>query len=213
MYENDEGPRIFVSYLTMRRTVGVLGVALPILLVSIHWILLGVGTGIEDSISDYYGTVVRDLLVGILFTIGWFLFSYRGYQPEDDIAGDLACLFALGVALFPTTSDYGLIRILHGGSAALLFLTLSYFSLRLFTKTKKGGHPTNEKITRNRIFRTCGVIMLVCIALIAIFYLFLRDTAIAAINPVFWLESFALWAFGVSWFIKGETLFKDVKVE
>lgn len=85
MYENDEGPRIFVSYLTMRRTVGVLGVALPILLVSIHWILLGVGTGIEDSISDYYGTVVRDLLVGILFTIGWFLFSYVSHKNRFDL--------------------------------------------------------------------------------------------------------------------------------
>jgi hypothetical protein len=28
-------------------------------------------------------------------------------------------------------------------------------------------------------------------------------------KPVFWLEAFALWAFGVSWFVKGETLWKD----
>jgi hypothetical protein len=26
---------------------------------------------------------------------------------------------------------------------------------------------------------------------------------------VFWLESVALWAFGISWFIKGDTLFTD----
>jgi hypothetical protein len=213
MYENDKSQRIVVSYLTLRRTIGVLGVALPVLLVMVHWILMGVGTGIEDSISDYYGTVVRDILVGVLFTIGWFLFAYRGEEPEDDVAGDLACLFALGVALFPTTSDYGLIRILHGGSAALLFLTLSYFCLRLFTKTEEHRDPTKEKITRNRIYRTCGVIILVCIALIAIYYLFLSHTRIAAIKPVFWLELFALWAFGFSWFIKGETLFKDANTE
>jgi hypothetical protein len=26
---------------------------------------------------------------------------------------------------------------------------------------------------------------------------------------VFWLESSALWAFGFSWFVKGETLWQD----
>jgi hypothetical protein len=26
---------------------------------------------------------------------------------------------------------------------------------------------------------------------------------------VFWLEALALWAFGFSWFVKGETLWKD----
>jgi hypothetical protein len=30
-----------------------------------------------------------------------------------------------------------------------------------------------------------------------------------ASSPVFWLETVALWAFGVSWFVKGETVFTD----
>jgi hypothetical protein len=41
--------------------------------------------------------------------------------------------------------------------------------------------------------------------------LLLKDTAIAAIKPVFWLESLALWAFGISWFVKGETLWRDAE--
>jgi hypothetical protein len=45
--------------------------------------------------------------------------------------------------------------------------------------------------------------------LIPLYYLLPSDTAFAAWKPVFWLESLALWAFGFSWLIKGETLWQD----
>jgi hypothetical protein len=40
----------------------------------------------------------------------------------------------------------------------------------------------------------------------------LTDSAIAALKPVFWLEAGALWAFGISRFIQGETLLMDPSV-
>ncbi len=51
--------------------------------------------------------------------------------------------------------------------------------------------------------------MLACITAIVLFYAFLQDTSLAALKPVFWLESLALWAFGWSWFVKGETPWRD----
>lgn len=210
VYKNDDLPRVLVSYLTLRRLVGILGVLLPVVL-ALGCFALGWCTGLQDSISDYYGTRMRNVFVGVLFTIGWFLFSYRGHERKDDIAGDLGCLFALGVALFPTTSENGLVRAIHFASATALFLVLAYFSLRLFTKTKEGGTPTPEKLTRNKVYVFCGVIMLVCIALIALYSMFLQGTGISGIKPVFWLESLALWAFGASWFVKGKTLWQDPK--
>lgn len=203
--DDDEG-REQVSYLTLRRVVGILGVALPVLLVVVC-ATLGACTGLENSISDYYGTKARDLLVGILFAIAWFLFAYRGYDRRDDIASDLACLFALGVALFPVTSEDGGIRAVHFLCAAALFLVLSYFSLFLFTITD--GSPTAQKKTRNKVYRICGVVMLACIGSIPLYYAFFANSPIAALKPVFWLEAAALWAFGVSWFVKGKTLWKD----
>jgi hypothetical protein len=68
---------------------------------------------------------------------------------------------------------------------------------------------TPEKKIRNGIYKACGVIMLACIASIALYYAFLRETPVSVIKPVFWLESLALWAFGWSWFVKGKTLWKD----
>lgn len=48
---------------------------------------------------------MRDVMVGILFALGVFLFSYKGYGREDDVAGNLARLFVIGTALFPTLRD------------------------------------------------------------------------------------------------------------
>ncbi|HLF70230.1 MAG TPA: DUF998 domain-containing protein, partial [Actinomycetota bacterium] len=142
----------------------------------------------------------------VLFAIGWFLFTYRGYERKDDIAGNLACVFALGVALFPNSGEPSE-RAIHFTSAGLLFLVLAYFSLVLFTKS--GGTPTAQKLKRNRVYVVCGVSILLCIAGIGLYYAFLQNSSIAALKPVFWLESLALWTFGVSWFVKGETLWRD----
>lgn len=196
---------VLVSYLTLRRIVGVLGVGLPVVLALWGFALCGC-LRLQPSISDYYGLRTRDILVGVLFTIGWFLYSYRGYERKDNIAGNLACLFALGVALCPNSGTRWE-RVVHFGSALALFVVLAYFSLFLFTKTS--GSPTREKRIRNRVYVVCGVSMLACTALIGLYYARLQDTAIAALDPVFWLESLALWAFGLSWFVKGETLWKD----
>lgn len=196
---------VLVSYLTLRRVVGTLGVALPIVLALWGFALCGC-LGFQPTISDYYALRTRDAFVGILSTIGWFLFTYRGYDRRDDIAGNLACLFALGVAFFPNRGT-ALERGVHFGSALALFLVLAYFSLILFTKS--AGNPTPQKLIRNRIYRACGVIMLACIALIGLCYWKLNTAAFFSAKPVFWLESLALWAFGFSWFVKGEAILKD----
>jgi hypothetical protein len=196
---------MLVSPPTLRWVVGVLGVALPVVL-AVWGFFICRCLEIQPSISDYYALRTRDAFVGILFVVGWFLFAYKGYEPQDDIAGDLVCLFALGVAFFPN-SGKGWEKALHFISATALFLVLSYFSLGLFTKSK--GQKTPRKRTRNAIYRTCGVVMLACIVLIGIYSWWLDDTPISALKPVFWLESLALWAFGISWFVKGKTLFQD----
>lgn len=52
----------------------------------------------------------------------------------------------------------------------------------------------------------CGIFMLACIVLIAVFCWLLQETGIGAIRPVFWLEGLALGALGWSSFVKGEGL-------
>jgi len=204
------------SYLAHRATIGLLGMVLPFVVALGAWFLFQ--TGIQDSISDYYHTGMRDVFVGILFVIGFFLLSYKGFDRQDDVAGNLACVFAIGVALFPTTPNSVKLAsgiqpggIAHLIFAALFFVTLAYFSLFLFTKTDPSKKPTERKLQRNRVYKTCGYIMFACIVLAAVFDL-LPDNIqkpIAAYKPVFWLEAVAILAFGVSWFTKGEAILKD----
>jgi hypothetical protein len=203
------------SYLTLRKAIGILGIALPFV-VSLGALIL-FQTGLQSSISSYYYTGMRDLFVGTLFTIGFFLLSYKGYERSDDIAGDLACIFAVGVALFPTTpngivtSGARLTGYVHLAFAALFFLTLTYFSLVLFTKTDPNKSPSKRKLQRNKVYKVCGYTMGFCILLMFV-YTFLpseMESFIEKYKPAYWLEALAILAFGVSWFTKGEAILKD----
>ena len=205
---------LVLSYLALRKAVGTIGFALPFVLAFGNMILLK-RLVIESSISSYYYTGMGNVFVGSLFAIGVFLMSTRGYDRKDEIAGRLACAFAIGVALFPTTPDMGvtprdkLIGTLHLSFAALLFLTLAYFSLALFTKTAPDKTPTRRKLQRNTVYRVCGYTILASIFLMFVVALPAVKTVVERLTPVFWLESLAVVAFGVSWLTKGETILKD----
>ena len=241
-----------ISYLRLRRIMGILAVSLPIILMIWGFFIHGFPR-LENSISDYYSLRTRDALVGILVAISWFLITYPGYEPDnkmskrtwgfypltDNMAGFLAGGFALGVAFFPNSGG-PLERVVHFASAAGLFVLLAYFCLVLFTKTKPPAIPNptrgiwnrfrsyrsrfslenrssqqlNHKVARNRIYLICGLVMLVCIVSMGIYSWILEGKEVLGVEiddlkPVFWLESIALWAFGISWFVKGETLWKD----
>ncbi len=209
------GPQdpLVLSYLELRKAVGIIGFALPFVLA--FGKILVEGLGIQSSISGYYYTDLRNVFVGSLCAIGVFLMSCRGYDRKDRIAGSVACVFAIGVALFPTTpyvdatSQDKLIGALHWSFAALLFLTLAYFSLALFTKTAPDKAPTPQKLQRNIVYRVCGSTILACIFLIAVVALPPVKTLVERLSPVFWLESLAIVSFGVAWLTKGETILKD----
>ena len=210
---------LVISYLTLRKCVGILGIAFPIILI-VGSLISGSCEEVQTSISSYYHTIMRDIFVGVISAIALFLFAYKGYD-NDNIAGNLASVFALGVAFFPTkfdgpfslclpnSIDTKIFGTLHFVSAAGFFLVLAYFSLFLFTKS--GSSPTPEKLKRNVVYKVCGIVMLLCIVLIGVYLIFLEDKLPALQNhdPVFWLETIALWAFGISWLVKGELLLAD----
>ncbi|MCP3962946.1 MAG: DUF998 domain-containing protein [bacterium] len=212
--EQESANALVISYLALRRVIGILGTLLPFLL--FFGALIIFGTGIQDSISAYYHTDMGDVLVGVLFAMGFFLLSYRGYKPVDNKFGNLGFVFALGVALFPTPPESPsrldvFIGYAHFAFAGLFFLTLIYFSLCLFTKTHPNRPPTPMKLKRNRVYWACGYTMLLCIVLIVVFYVLPAGvrSIIAAHSPVFWLEAIAIVAFGISWLTKGEALLRD----
>lgn len=210
---------LIISYLMMRRLIGGLGILLPLIVV-IGGIALG-QTSPQMSISAYYYTSMRDCFVGILSGIAFFLLSYRGYERIDDVVSTLAGTFALGLILFPTSTFSGqpvrtgvflfaedVSQIFHVAFGGLFFLSLSFMSIFLFTRHTP-GILGKEKRRRNTIYRWCGAVMILAVACIPFYTLFLREAILDSACPILILETAASLAFGVSWMVKGNTLFKD----
>ncbi|HET9365482.1 MAG TPA: DUF998 domain-containing protein [Candidatus Angelobacter sp.] len=216
MQKADADDSLVISYLSLRKAVGIIGFALPFVL-AIGKILSG-DPGIEPSISHYYYTNMGDVFVGSLCAIGVFLMSTRGYSDpkfagslgQDHFFGILTGIFAIGVALIPTNlneNELTLRGYVHLAFAALLFLTLAYFCLKLFTKT--AGNPTRQKLKRNKVYRVSGYTILASILLIAVAAIPRISAMVEPLNPRFWLESVAVLAFAVAWLTKGEVILKD----
>ena len=207
--KNNEYLKQTYSYLALRKAVGWIGILLPVVL-SLGSVILFGEESLRENISLYYYSGMRDVFVGSLCAISLFLFFYKGYDRWDNIAADLAAFFALGIAFFPTVPEgkYNVAATIHFISAAVFFIILAGMSFFLFTRSKPD--PTKRKLIRNRIYIACGLVMIACLASILTFFIFFNEK-----NPdsrlVFWGETIALIAFGISWLTKGGTLYPDKK--
>jgi hypothetical protein len=213
------GENDILTYRRIRKAIGWLGIALPVTLVVLSLIPV-FKTGIQESISDYYYTNLRELLTGILCAVALFLIRYRGFRNKqfwknDSLMTNIAGLMALGVALVPTNpSDcslkiYTLIPVcaswigwIHYFFAGSFFLILANVSINVFTI----GQSDNREIplsflNENNIYRFCGYAMILFLILVPVFdamNLFRTSTLL--------LEALMLFAFGISWLVKGRFL-------
>jgi hypothetical protein len=208
-----------ISFLTLRRAVGILGLALPFALVLGSMAVDQCGI-IQPSISHYYYTNMREIFVGVLCAVSLFLFSYKGHSKLDSWSSNLAGFFCLGVALFPTGKanfpcQHDVVSFItwehqnwiHLGCAACFFITLAFISIFLFTKSDqpKASYGIQKK-KRNHVYVGCGLAMIASLLIILIYFLADGDESS---QVVFTFETTALLAFGTSWLTKGKTLFKD----
>lgn len=211
--END-----IATYRRIRSSIGVLGISLPIVLLILPLVPF-FNTSIQDSISHYYYTNLRELFTGVLCAVGLFLIRYKGHNnpiiwKNDGLLTNIAGSMAFGIALFPTNADecsqkiYTLIPQCHfllGGIhlafAAAFFIVLAIISINIFTIGQKVNPSIPISfINENRIYKTCGYLMLIFIILVPIFAAFrLSYTTLIC-------ESLALFSFGISWIIKGRAL-------
>ncbi|HEY4324292.1 MAG TPA: hypothetical protein VGN20_09905 [Mucilaginibacter sp.] len=219
--QNTQNPdaKMIVSYLTIRKAVGYLGIAFPIIL-AIGIKVIGHCTCFKDSLSSYYYTVMSSYFSGTLCSIALFLFTYRGYDRADQLVSNIGALFCLCVVFFP--SDIGgsclncavlsrapdpFADTVHFITAGLFFVTMAGMSLFLFTKTD--GEPTPQKLKRNKVYKICAWVMVISMALIPALKIPGIPDWFFALKPQFLLESFILWAFGISWLVKGEGILQD----
>jgi len=207
------------SYLRLRQGLGYVGTLLPFVLVLGNAFLRSVlygpfawrGWDLQRSMSAYYYTDMKNVFVGALCAIGAFLLSDRGESKKSACAGTVAGLCAIGAGLFPTFSPRGRVNVVgefHIGFAAVLYLTLAYFSLIIFADSS--GASTRRQRHRKRLYRICGYTIIVCLALIAVAEIPAVREHFGSYDPGLWFECGATLAFGISWLTRGEKILRDV---
>ncbi len=219
--QTNNNSSFIISYLNLRIGLGFVGFFLPIILI-IGSFIFGNCSQIQPSISHYYYTVMGNYFVGSLCAVAMFLFFYKGYDKTDSIVANIAGVCALLVAFFPTdpasnslcqfvsNNRNGSVNAIHYTAAALLFSSFAFFCLVLFTKTDATHAMSAHKKIRNKIFVCCGIIITVCVVLLAVYNIIgSLHNIIEKYKPTLILESIALFAFGLSWIAKGEMFLKD----
>jgi hypothetical protein len=196
------------AYMFLQKLVGGIAVSLPFV-VAIGSFALG-GDELEGSISAYYYTPMGNVFVGALCALGVFFLSYQhkplpGYELDNRLSYG-ASAAAIGVALLPTAEHQAepwtgewLVSTAHLVCAGLLFVLLAYFSLMLFTKSDRGRHISDAKRKRNAVFRACGWTIVAAIVLVGVSNIVDPPDSW---NSLFWLETVAVVAFGISWLVK-----------
>ncbi len=210
---------LILSFRALRRLIGILGMALP--LVCFAGGLAFGGESLQRSISSYYYTNVRDFFVGLMLGMSFFMMSYLGHEAIDTLANMATGLAGIGVGLFPCMSDAPAAKvgffqlpescsdIVHIACAGTFFVVLALSSLFLFTRTEAGKEPTAQKRKRNAIYIACGCVMLATLLALVLINLYMSDAAKERTRAIFIAETLLLEAFGISWLVKGETIFRD----
>lgn len=206
------------TYRRIRSAIGFLGIGLPIVLLVLP-IFPNFKTNVQESISHYYYTNLRELFTGVLCAVGLFLMRYKGHKnpnlwKNDNLLTNIAGWMAFGIALFPTNAEdcaqkiYTIIPIchptlgvVHYAFAGIFFVVLAIISINVFTI----GQEENSQIpisilNENKIYKTCGYLMLVTIVLVPIL------GAFEIPHSTLICEAIALILFGTSWLIKGRAL-------
>jgi hypothetical protein len=224
--EKESSNHLVFSYLTLRNLIGISGILLPIILY--FTTRRGeVDKRIEPSISDYYYSSNGDVLVVLLSVLGVFLFTYKGYTWKEKTLTNIAAICAIGIGFTPTSTSSANSLSIHIANstgpewfgvpkhfifAALFFASVAIMSLVFFPKTDSTLKPIDGKKTqkakRNGIFRFCGWTILACLLSLFLYFIF-TPAFIGDFPIIFVLETVAIWAFGVSWLTKGETLWPD----
>lgn len=208
-----ERPNLYKSFLYTRFIVGSVGVLLPLMLITCDVVVFG--NTPRDSLSAYYyhPSFLHVWFIGSLWAIGVGLMVYMGTR-KSSAAGFISSAAGVGallVALVPTSDvgqDGGWSTVVHFVSAAVVIggLAVLCVGFSLYDK-QRTDNDANAKRARR-----LAPVHLVMAALVVVGI----GLALARTFLGFWPshgllagEALAIFAFGVSWTLKGAELWSS----
>jgi hypothetical protein len=210
------------TYFDLRRGIGILAIALPIILAVVGFAQYGLI--LQDSLSAYYHAfvatpqspdlhaiagngVMRNWFVGILWAVGVFLILYKGYGHRENTALNIAGVLLIMVSMFPMDwickSDCPKISI-HGISAILFFFSIGYVCIfRSGDTLALVSNPKDQQLYK-RYYTIIGWAMFafpVIVTTLEFFQLHPFGT-----RTVFIVEVGGIWIFAVYWLLKSREI-------
>jgi hypothetical protein len=198
------------TFLLLRKAIGWIGTLLPIVVI--------VGQAafcsgpLPNSLSDYYYTPMRNILVGALCVLGVFLLLYDVSVRVDRWITNAAGIGVLGVAFLPgsppvphlTTSEE-VIGNLHVFFASIAFLGLAATMWRFAYAVSDGPDASPPSPRASVFYRVSACVMLGFVLLSGVAILLplsIQNSTLAIYDT----EAVAIFTFGISWLVKGRAL-------
>jgi len=198
------------TFLLLRRAIGWIGTLLPIVVI-VGEAAFSSGP-LPNSLSDYYYTPMRNILVGALCVLGVFLLLYDVSVRFDRWITNAAGIGVLGVAFLPgsppvphLTTSQEVIGNLHVFFASIAFLGLAATMWR-FAYAVSDGPDAPPPSPRGAVFyrvSACVMLGFVLLSGVAILLpLSIQNSTLAIYDT----EALAIFTFGISWLVKGRAL-------
>lgn len=143
---------LVIKYINLRKAIGYIGFLFPVVLFIGAWSISkksGFSWYWPGSVSGYYFTSVRNVFVGALCAIAVFLITYIGYDELDRWITNLAGIFTLGVAFFPTANPnfHPLwISYFHHIFSSLMMIFLALMALQFTRKKSSKGEDLRAQL-------------------------------------------------------------------
>lgn len=206
---------VLSTYLGLRYGMGLIAFLFPLLVYSVGKFH---GVRLQSSISAYYWAnsespfSTRIVFVGILFALASCFYLYKGFSVRENVALNLAGVFAVGVACIPTskvdTPEGGPFS-LHGSCAVAAFACLVYVVWRCGRETLRLVSDPEVRTRYERRYATLAVVMAISPAVA-----FALDFWIGKKGSfIFFAESCGLWAFAAFWWVKSRELHESSALE
>jgi hypothetical protein len=193
---------ILNTYFTLRMGIVFLSTMLPLILY-FGGMLWGGIHSLASSMSAYYGEnggTMRDWFVGILWTVGSFLYLYKGFSELENILLNIAGGFAVVVAMIPCNcwnDGIGPENKLHSFAAVSFFGAMALVCLLCANDTIT-LLPEACQASYKRRYRAIGIVLLASpLAAVTSSYALGQHH-----QYKFFIEAFGAWTFGYYWWTK-----------